>query len=349
MNIKYIGLLLVPAALLVQSPALVAQTQAMQNDQRRVSRDTYDLVNDMRDLNSDSADVQRDRAALRNAFANFGQAVDQHGVRSPEARAAEAQVDQAQVTLHQAIGDYRRDQYEAYRQRRDLAHDRDLYARARLQRDVQANQGYIHKDQGDIRNDEADISGDSAAIKQDRANLRAASAAYDQDVRQYGADSPQARAARTKRDQIQATLHRELGDYQWAQSNLSHEQHDLSNDQRAYHQGELTQGADHAKDAMARDRYSIQQDLRDEGADSATVRQDRAVLRNAFANYGQAVDRFGVNSGQAHAAEAQVDQAQIALHQAIGDYNRDKWNATKAGRNLAAERQALANDEHQIH
>jgi len=158
-------------------------------------QDQYDLNKDVQDLKDDKPEIQQDRTALRNANNAYQQAVQQFGATSPQAKTAEQNVDNAQITLHKATGDFRQDQWDIHKDRMDLAQDK------------------TKQDQYDLNKDVQDAKDDKKTVHKDRETLRKDRDLYQDAVKKYGDTSTQAKAAEQNLDTAQVALHKEKGDF----------------------------------------------------------------------------------------------------------------------------------------
>jgi len=224
-----LSLALVPTLLILQVPARADTPKDLTTDKVDIKQDVYDLHKDVKDLKEDRAEIKTDRETLRTDLSAYKDAVETFGRNSSQAKAAEANVDAAQVALHQQMGDFRQESWGAYKDRRDLVKDvRDF----RNDRDTAKDRTDTYKDAYDLRKDVKDMKEDRAEIKADRATLRADLDAYWDAVKQYGRNSSQAQAAEANVDAARVALHKQIGDFVQERWDAHKDHQDLVRDVR---------------------------------------------------------------------------------------------------------------------
>jgi hypothetical protein len=123
------GLLLALASLVAAPMSSNAQTSAAPTD-AQLTQLRSQVEQDATDLDTDRAVVKKDRANVRAARDAYDEAADKYGMNSPEARQARAALDQAQLTLHQDLGDLKTDRSKTAAQRKSLSSDKAIKALA---------------------------------------------------------------------------------------------------------------------------------------------------------------------------------------------------------------------------
>lgn len=200
------------------------------------SSGSYEISRDLNDTPGDSGAVKAARANLRSAFDQYGRDLDSHKIHHTDAagKAEAHRVLEAQRTLHQALGDYQQQRWDAYAKNHDVWQDRHNYDVNRFEHDMAANRQSADRDFLRIRNDQKAQASDSAEVTRDRENLKSATAALDQAKKQYGANSAQVKDAAAKVTQAETNLHRDLGDLERVQSGLKQQEEYLLRDRGYY-------------------------------------------------------------------------------------------------------------------
>ncbi len=285
---------------------------------------------DVVELDTDSKAVAEERGKVRQARDAYNNAVIQYGPNSPQAQAAQTNLDQAQIALHGELGDMKTLEAGISKDRAELAKDDQKLAHE----DIVLDERQMAELKLQLDKDAIDQKTDSLEAAKDRAFVRSARDDYRKAVEKYGQDSPQAKAAEAAEDHAQLALHRELGDLRFLAEQESRDRKDW------------TRGHDILRDerAMAKLRDDIKNDVADVRSDSKEVKQDRSAVRDARKDYLKAVKKYGKDSWQAKAAEADLDHAQIVLHEQLGDLKADVKDIAQDRARLDHDRMALRRD-----
>jgi chromosome segregation ATPase len=167
-----------------------------------VRAQAYDLRTDVVQLSTDSSELRSLRLGVRRAAEYCSRVSAEHGSTSFQARAAEMDLDKAQIALHQSLGDYNREHWEAYEATRDLAADlKDI------RRDELAAALF------DLTTDVTNVAGERAEIRADREALRKALEQYAEAFSNFGKRSKEADEAEAGVESAQVALHKDIGDF----------------------------------------------------------------------------------------------------------------------------------------
>jgi hypothetical protein len=159
--------------------------------------DQFNINKDVRDLPSDNAKVRQARLDLRNARTSFERARADLGWDHPQAQSAIDSLQKAEIALHRELGDLNKNTADW-----GVAQGEEVNSLA--EKYVPPASAY------NFELDVQDQATDNDTVRQDRAALRDSLTAYRDTCAQSGAGSSQCDTAKTRVDQSEVSLQKNL-------------------------------------------------------------------------------------------------------------------------------------------